>query len=137
MRSKYCLAMLVAFFSSSAEAQNRTYNSRETRTAQISVNSRLVFGPFVSMNNDCSGSRTAAIKVLRRAPHGEITLSYGRGRAQFPRGARLARCNGLPVNGSFVLYRPARNFRGTDSLQVRLIFEDGERRIVTLHIRVR
>ena len=42
------------------------------------------------MNDDCSGLRTAAIKVLRRAPHGEITLSYGRGCAKFSRDRLIA-----------------------------------------------
>jgi hypothetical protein len=120
-----------------AHAQKRTYQTKELKSGILPANGWLKSGPFVTVRPDCSGSDTAAVRIVRKPRHGKLRLFVGRGRIYFRDRKPIRRCNELPVTGSFVGYRANSNYRGPDTFQVQLRFVDGERRLVTYRLHVR
>ena len=131
MRVALFAAALISAVSVSASAEAKTYRTSHTMSGVVEANGRMFAGPFTTIDSHCRSTTTAAITILQRPRHGTVRLTLGNGEIEMGGRSNLSRCNDLQTRGSFVVYTPHRNFRGTDTFRVLLRFEDGEHRTVT------
>ena len=89
------------------------------------------FGPFSSLNINCSLKANAKVRVLKKPTYGRLTIGQGAGDASFPADSVFEKCNAKSVRGTMVSYWPKKGYRGPDTFQFEIVFTDGERRIMT------
>ena len=89
------------------------------------------FGPFSSLNTNCSLKASAKVRVLKKPSHGTLKIARGAGDASFPADSPFAKCNAKSVKGTMVDYSPQKGYRGPDTFQFEIVFTNGERRIMT------
>jgi hypothetical protein len=96
-----------------------------------------LFGPFSSLNRDCSVRAYAKIRVLNKPANGTIVIKRGVGNPAFGADSVFARCNGKSIPGTMVNYKPRTGYSGVETFQFEVIFADGERRVLTPSLTVR
>jgi hypothetical protein len=96
-----------------------------------------VFGPFASLNDDCTVRSSARVRILRQPSNGTALVVVRRGVASFEANNLFARCNGAPVTAPFVVYTPRTGFVGEERFSVEIVFADGERRVLSPVVNVR
>jgi hypothetical protein len=94
------------------------------------------FGPFSSLNDDCSVRSNARARILQKPRNGSARAVTAHGVAAFSANNAFARCNGAPIIGTYVVYAPRPGFVGKDSFRFELVFEDGERRVLTPELNI-
>jgi hypothetical protein len=90
-----------------------------------------IFGPFASLNDDCSVQSVARVRIVESPRNGRADVVIRSGVASFEANNLFARCNGAPVTGPFVIYRPSEGFVGQDRFRFEVAFRDGERKTFT------
>jgi hypothetical protein len=90
-----------------------------------------LFGPFSSLNDDCSVQSHARVRILQQPANGAARVVVRRGQAAFTANNSFARCNGTPITGTFVDYTPRPGYAGPEQFRFEITFRDGERRVIT------
>jgi hypothetical protein len=90
-----------------------------------------LFGPFSSLNDDCTVQSHARVRILQKPAHGEARVVTRQGQAAFAASNAFARCNGTPITGTFVDYTPKPGYAGPERFRFEIIFRNGERRMLT------
>jgi hypothetical protein len=98
--------------------------------ANVSAGGSL-FGPFSSLNKNCSVRANARVKVLKQPAHGTIKVKQGAGNPAFAAESAFAQCNGKRIGGTMVDYTPRSGYSGPDTFQFEVVFADGERRVLS------
>ncbi len=95
------------------------------------------FGPFSSLNDDCSVQSHARVRILQQPANGVARVALRHGVAAFTANNAFARCNGAPITGTYVEYTPRAGFVGQDRMRFEIVFSDGERRVLSPEMNVR
>jgi hypothetical protein len=90
-----------------------------------------LLGPFSTLRDDCSAQSFARIRVLQSPANGSLKVRRGFGNPAFPETSALARCNGKKVAGTLVDYTPRKGYIGPEMFQFEVIFDNGERRVLS------
>jgi hypothetical protein len=96
-----------------------------------------LFGPFSSLNKDCSVRSYAKVRVLKKPANGTIVIKKGTGNPAFGSDSAFASCNGRAIPGTMVDYKPRSDYSGVETFQFEVVFADGERRVLTPTLTVR
>jgi hypothetical protein len=96
-----------------------------------------LFGPFSSLNRDCSVRSYAKVRVLKKPANGVIVIKKGTGNPAFAADSAFAHCNGKSTLGTIVDYTPRSGYSGVETFQFEIVFADGERRVLTPSLTVR
>jgi hypothetical protein len=101
------------------------------------VTGGALMGPFSSLNDDCSVSSHARIRILEQPSNGSVRVRIASGDAAFPAGSRYAKCNSQKVRGPFVDYTAKPGYAGPERFSFEVIFRNGERRVLSPELIVR
>jgi hypothetical protein len=96
-----------------------------------STSTGSLFGPFSSLNDDCTVQSHARVRILQQPANGVARVVTRRGPASFTADNTFARCNGTPITGTFVDYTPKPGFSGPERFRFEIVFRNGERRVLT------
>jgi hypothetical protein len=140
--SALLLCLIMAACTSSGSQLAKLGESRQAKTAGttegwIEKNRWVAVGPFVTVNNDCSMSSRARVRILEQPTNGRAVVIMKRGEVGFKPDHRLANCNDKPIVGPMVQYTPKKGFIGTDRYVFEVLFKDGERRILPYVVTMR
>jgi hypothetical protein len=92
---------------------------------------RAVFGPFASLNDDCSVRALASVRIVQPPRNGVARVVLRQGQAAFTANNAFARCNGATIRGVFVDYTPNPGYAGPEAFRFEVVFADGERRVLS------
>jgi hypothetical protein len=96
-----------------------------------STSTGSLFGPFSSLNDDCTVRSHARVRILQQPANGVARVVTRPGQAAFAANNTFARCNGAPITGTFVDYTPKPGYVGPERFRFEIVFRDGERRVLT------
>ncbi|WP_305984302.1 hypothetical protein [Roseibium sp. MMSF_3544] len=103
--------LFLSLFSSLGLAD--TYRETIPANKASSVGAHAIYGP------DCTGGAVPRMKVTQAPKNG--TVSFRQVSAKLTE--KAGRCAGKSVNGTVVVYKPNRGFRGEDIFKVRFIMD--------------
>jgi hypothetical protein len=96
-----------------------------------STSTGSLFGPFSSLNDDCTVQSHARVRILQMPANGVARVVTRTGQASFAASNAFARCNGTPITGTFVDYTPKPGYAGPERFRFEIVFRNGERRVLT------
>ena len=102
-----------------------------------STSTGSLFGPFSSLNDDCTVQSHARVRILQQPTHGVARVVTRPGQAAFAADNTFARCNGTSITGTFVDYTPKPGYVGPERFRFEIVFRNGERRVLAPDFTVR
>ena len=121
--------LLMAGFSTAASAN---YFNKSVR-----VNGALTGLAYMALNPDCSLLGYPSAKLATGPSNGAVTVFKGAAFPVYESVNPRSACNRRRVPGTVVVYRPRRDFTGSDSFTVNVIFPAGYERNDTFNITVK
>lgn len=107
----------------------------EQRIVPTGTNQQIDF--LASVNPDCSSPGLPTVRLVAGPDKGTVTTEKARDFKPFPRGNVRSACNGRRVTGLRVFYRSAKDFIGTDHVQILVISANGTGREARYAIQAR
>jgi hypothetical protein len=128
-RVRWALAVAALCFSLSSAAQSQTANKT------VAVGGVLKVAHYASVNPDCSPLGMPVVRVSVPPTHGVVRTVKSSGFSHYS--SPFDQCNARRVAGVSVEYRPKRNFAGTDSFSLDIIFASGRERVESFNLTVK
>jgi hypothetical protein len=126
---------LIAAAGSPAQARQRV--NQISVVAPTAPDGVTTMGPYSTLRDDCTVSSFARVTILSTPRKGAVVVNRERGDPNFFGSNSFSKCNGREVEGTMVQYQAYKGARGTDPFRFRIVFENGETRIVTAKIVIR
>jgi hypothetical protein len=101
----------------------------------MATGGNLLLAHYASVARDCSSRGPVVVRVLDGPASGEIRVAEGPGYSHFT--GDYQRCGDYKVFGADVTYAPQKNFVGSDSVKLDVIYPSGLERIETFTIAVK
>lgn len=95
----------------------------------IPAGGKLDVFAYGEVNPDCSLAGETTVRLQQSPEHGGVMTRRSKGFGFFPPSNPRSACNARRVAGVNVTYRPARDFVGTDTFSLDVIFSNGSERL--------
>ena len=103
----------------------------------VRVNGALTGLAYMTLNPDCSPVGYPSAQLVSGPSNGAVTMFKGAAFPAYPSDNPRSACIKRRVPGTIIEYRPRRDFTGSDSFTVNVIFPDGTERTDTFNITVK
>jgi|GEM_PF-1894691 len=125
--------IVLAGLLSACQSVNQPKKGAEVKV--VAVNDQVTLGHWYSVNGNCT-ARPVHVQVVTPPKHGEISTAMIKEFPEFSPTSKVSACDKRRVESIAAIYRPDANFKGTDDVDLKILFP-GEVWSASYHIEVK